>query len=81
MPRAEGGETLHSVQGDMELVKVTWHSIGKMSKQRDEGFMVSRAGRGEFYYGWVIVAITALILIGAAGIRSAAGVMILPMAR
>ena len=41
--------------------------------------MVSRAGRGEFYYGWVIVAITALILIGASGIRSAAGVMILPM--
>jgi MFS family permease len=41
--------------------------------------MVSRVGRGEFYYGWVIVAITALILIGAAGVRSAAGVMILPM--
>jgi MFS family permease len=41
--------------------------------------MLSRMQRGEFFYGWVIVAITALILIGASGLRSAPGVMILPM--
>ena len=41
--------------------------------------MFSRILRGEFFYGWVIVGITVVVLIGAAGIRSAAGVMILPM--
>lgn len=41
--------------------------------------MISRIQRGEFFYSWVIVAITALILIGSSGVRSAPGVMILPM--
>ena len=41
--------------------------------------MISRLQRGEFSYSWVIVGITALILIGASGVRSASGVMILPM--
>jgi MFS family permease len=41
--------------------------------------MFSRVLRGDFFYGWVIVGITVVVLIGAAGIRSAAGVMILPM--
>jgi MFS family permease len=41
--------------------------------------MISRLQRGEFFYSWVIVGITAIILIGATGVRSAPGVMILPM--
>ena len=41
--------------------------------------MINRLQRGEFFYSWVIVGITALILIGASGVRSAPGVMILPM--
>lgn len=31
------------------------------------------------YYGWIVVALTALVLIAAAGVRSAPGVMLLPM--
>src|SRR5688572_11158803 len=41
--------------------------------------MLGRLQRGQFFYGWVVVGITALILIGASGLRSAPGVMILPM--
>lgn len=41
--------------------------------------MINRLQRGEFFYSWITVGITALILIGAAGVRSAPGVMILPM--
>lgn len=41
--------------------------------------MVNRLQRGEFFYSWVIVSITALILIASAGVRSAPGVMLLPM--
>lgn len=41
--------------------------------------MLSRLQRRDFFYGWVMVAITTLILIGASGVRSAPGVMILPM--
>ncbi len=41
--------------------------------------MLDRLQRGEFFYSWVVVGITALILIGASGVRSAPGVMILPM--
>lgn len=35
--------------------------------------------RGEFYYGWVVVGVTALVLIASAGVRSAPGVMLLPL--
>lgn len=41
--------------------------------------MIGRLQRAEFFYSWVIVGITALILIAASGVRSAPGVMILPM--
>ena len=41
--------------------------------------MFGRLERGEFYYGWVVVAVTTLILIAGAGVRSAPGVMLLPM--
>ncbi len=40
---------------------------------------MQRVLRGEFFYGWVVVAVTALVLIGSAGIRSAPGVMLLPI--
>ncbi|HXF61251.1 MAG TPA: MFS transporter [Caldilineaceae bacterium] len=40
---------------------------------------MARLLRGEFYYGWVVVAVTALTLIVSAGIRSAPGVMLLPL--
>jgi MFS family permease len=40
---------------------------------------VQRLLRGEFFYGWVVVAVTGLVLIGASGVRSAPGVMLLPM--
>jgi MFS family permease len=41
--------------------------------------MLSRLQRGDFFYGWVMVVVTTLILIGAHGVRSAPGAMILPM--
>jgi len=41
--------------------------------------MLGRALRGEVHYGWIVVGVTALILIGSAGVRSAPGVMLLPM--
>ncbi len=41
--------------------------------------MLARLPRGGVSYSWIIVGITSLILIGAAGVRSAPGVMILPM--
>jgi MFS family permease len=41
--------------------------------------MLGRLQRGEIFYGWVMVAVTVVVLIGATGVRSASGVMILPM--
>ncbi|MCC6167644.1 MAG: MFS transporter [Caldilineaceae bacterium] len=35
--------------------------------------------REEFYYGWIVVGVTALVLIASAGVRSAPGVMLLPL--
>jgi sugar phosphate permease len=40
---------------------------------------MARLLRGDFYYGWVVVGVTALVLIGSAGVRSAPGVMLLPL--
>lgn len=47
--------------------------------QKAEEAMIGRLQRGDFFYGWVMVAVTTIILIGASGVRSAPGVMILPM--
>jgi MFS family permease len=41
--------------------------------------MIGRLQRAEFFYSWVMVGVTALILIGSSGVRSAPGVMILPI--
>lgn len=35
--------------------------------------------RGLFFYGWVIVAVTFIALLGSAGVRNAAGVMVVPL--
>lgn len=32
-----------------------------------------------FYYGWIVVAVTALALLVSAGVRSAPGVFLVPM--
>ncbi len=40
--------------------------------------MIDRLRR-EFYYGWIVVGVAAAVLIGSAGVRSAPGVMLLPM--
>lgn len=39
------------------------------------------AGTGTFYYGWVVVGVTFLTLLAASGIRSTAGVLIVPLER
>jgi sugar phosphate permease len=41
--------------------------------------MMARWLRGDLYYGWIVVGVTALVLIGSAGVRSVPGVMILPL--
>lgn len=38
-----------------------------------------RLARGRFYYGWIIAAVTFLVLLSAAGIRSTPGVLIIPL--
>lgn len=44
-----------------------------MARRQHSGFYPA------FYYGWIVVGITALVLIAAAGVRSAPGVMLLPL--
>jgi MFS family permease len=57
-------------------------SIGTRSEApgRSPGFVAARwAARRGIHYGWVIVAIALLIVVTAAGIRAAPGVLILPL--
>ncbi len=42
---------------------------------------LDRLIRGRLYYGWIIAAVTFLTLLAAAGIRSAPGVLIIPLER
>ena len=37
--------------------------------------------RGLFFYGWVIVAVTFIALLGSAGVRNAACAMVVPLAQ
>src|SRR4051812_43831868 len=41
--------------------------------------MLNRLQRGEFFYGWIIVGVTALISICGTAVSSAPGLMIIPM--
>jgi MFS family permease len=42
---------------------------------------VERAWRGRLFYGWIVVAVTFLTLLAAAGVRSAPGVLMVPLER
>jgi MFS family permease len=41
--------------------------------------LAERFARGRVYYGWIIAAVTFLVLLSAAGIRSTPGVLIIPL--
>jgi sugar phosphate permease len=43
--------------------------------------MIERWIRGRVHYGWIVVAVTFVTLLGAAGIRSAPGVLMIPLER
>ena len=42
---------------------------------------IERRMRGRVHYGWIVVAVTFVTLLAAAGIRSAPGVLIIPLER
>src|SRR5262245_22230822 len=41
--------------------------------------MIAALVRGRLHYGWVVVAVTFVVMLGAAGVRSVPGVLILPL--
>ncbi|TMQ14445.1 MAG: MFS transporter, partial [Candidatus Rokuibacteriota bacterium] len=48
---------------------------------RRTGSLLSTPRRGRIHYGWIVVAVTFVTLLAAAGIRSAPGVLMIPLER
>src|SRR5437763_6367432 len=55
--------------------------ISAALRRISRGEMVLSTPRGRIHYGWIVVAVTFVTLLAAAGIRSAPGVLIIPLER